>query len=173
MGKVEVGEGGGFTWGVVEGWGEKAYDCNWITIKIKKKWMDVVNESLNTSGKITHKLHCFIYWKKFHALNYKLTRWMFIIFFSKYITKCLLFLALTKHLESSPNRACRLTPLCRGPRARCTWSLPPSQTCGPTAPTHFLRSNITSFLGSGTHLFIHSTSIYWPTSFQLLRPWVS
>ena len=28
MGKVEVGEGGGFTWGVVEGWGEKAYDCN-------------------------------------------------------------------------------------------------------------------------------------------------
>ena len=23
--------------GGVEGWGEKAYNCNWITIKIKKK----------------------------------------------------------------------------------------------------------------------------------------
>ena len=27
----------GFSWGGVEGWGEKAYNCNWITIKIKKK----------------------------------------------------------------------------------------------------------------------------------------
>ena len=27
-GKVEVGEGGGYTWGGVEGWGEKAYNCN-------------------------------------------------------------------------------------------------------------------------------------------------
>ena len=27
-GKVEVGEGGGFGWGGVEGWGEKAYNCN-------------------------------------------------------------------------------------------------------------------------------------------------
>ena len=27
-GMVEVGEGGGFTWGGVEGWGEKAYNCN-------------------------------------------------------------------------------------------------------------------------------------------------
>ena len=27
-GMVEVGEGGGFGWGVVEGWGEKAEDCN-------------------------------------------------------------------------------------------------------------------------------------------------
>ena len=25
---VEVGEGGGFSWGGVEGWGEKAYNCN-------------------------------------------------------------------------------------------------------------------------------------------------
>ena len=32
-GMVEVGEGGGFTWGGVEGWGEKAYNCNCITIK--------------------------------------------------------------------------------------------------------------------------------------------
>ena len=27
-GRVERGEGGGFTWGGVEGWGEKAYNCN-------------------------------------------------------------------------------------------------------------------------------------------------
>ena len=27
-GRVEVGEGGGFSWGGVEGWGEKAYKCN-------------------------------------------------------------------------------------------------------------------------------------------------
>ena len=26
--RVEVGEGGGFIWGGVEGWGEKAYNCN-------------------------------------------------------------------------------------------------------------------------------------------------
>ena len=32
-GRVERGEGGGFTWGGVEGWGEKAYNCNCITIK--------------------------------------------------------------------------------------------------------------------------------------------
>ena len=36
-GRVERGEGGGFTWGGVEGWGEKAYNCNCITIKKKKK----------------------------------------------------------------------------------------------------------------------------------------
>ena len=27
-GRVEVGEGGGFSCGGVEGWGEKAYNCN-------------------------------------------------------------------------------------------------------------------------------------------------
>ena len=27
-GRVEVGEGGGFSWGGVEGWGEKACNCN-------------------------------------------------------------------------------------------------------------------------------------------------
>ena len=27
-GRVEVGKGGGFSWGRVEGWGEKAYNCN-------------------------------------------------------------------------------------------------------------------------------------------------
>ena len=32
-GKGGGGEGGGFGWGGVEGWGEKAYNCNWITIK--------------------------------------------------------------------------------------------------------------------------------------------
>ena len=41
-GRVEAGEGGGFGWGGVERWGEKAYNCNWITIKIflkeKKGW---------------------------------------------------------------------------------------------------------------------------------------
>ena len=33
-GRVGVGEVGGFSWSGVEGWGEKAYNCNWITIKI-------------------------------------------------------------------------------------------------------------------------------------------
>ena len=32
-----MGEGGGFSWGGVEGWGEKAYKCNCITIKKKLK----------------------------------------------------------------------------------------------------------------------------------------
>ena len=27
-GRVEVGEGGGFGWGGMEGWGEKAHNCN-------------------------------------------------------------------------------------------------------------------------------------------------
>ena len=27
-GRVEVGEGGGFGWGWVEGWREKAHNCN-------------------------------------------------------------------------------------------------------------------------------------------------
>ena len=34
---MEVGEGGGFGWGGVEGWGEKADNCNWITINFLKK----------------------------------------------------------------------------------------------------------------------------------------
>ena len=33
-GRVEMGEGGGFGWGGVEGWGENADNCNGITIKI-------------------------------------------------------------------------------------------------------------------------------------------
>ena len=36
-GRVEVGEGGGFGRGGVEGWGENADNCNWITIKVKLK----------------------------------------------------------------------------------------------------------------------------------------
>ena len=36
-GRVEVGEGGCFIWGVVEGWGENADNCNGITIRILKK----------------------------------------------------------------------------------------------------------------------------------------
>ena len=35
-GRMEVGAGGGFGWGGVEGWGENAENCNRITIKIKK-----------------------------------------------------------------------------------------------------------------------------------------
>ena len=31
-GNVEVGEGGVLSWGRVEGWREKAYNCNCITI---------------------------------------------------------------------------------------------------------------------------------------------
>ena len=27
-GRLDVGEGCGFSWGGVEGWGEKAYNCN-------------------------------------------------------------------------------------------------------------------------------------------------
>ena len=63
-GRVEVGEGGGFTWGGVEGWGEKAYNCNWITIKIKKKkkwhtllltfhwWASVTRPHLGQGGRM-------------------------------------------------------------------------------------------------------------------------
>ena len=36
-GRVVVGEEGGFSWGGVEGWGEKAYKYNCITIKNLKK----------------------------------------------------------------------------------------------------------------------------------------
>ena len=32
-----MGEGGGFGWSRVEGWGENACNCNLITIKILKK----------------------------------------------------------------------------------------------------------------------------------------
>ena len=42
-GRVEMGEGGGFGWGGVEGWGENAYNCNSITIKIKKGNADNCN----------------------------------------------------------------------------------------------------------------------------------
>ena len=40
-------EGGGFSWGGVEGWGEKAYNCNRITIKINKNkrlWVTIVRK---------------------------------------------------------------------------------------------------------------------------------
>ena len=39
MDKIK-GEGGGFGWGGVEGWGENADNCNWATVKkclIKKR----------------------------------------------------------------------------------------------------------------------------------------
>ena len=35
---VEAGEGGGFDWGGVEGWGENADNCNWTAIKEKKEY---------------------------------------------------------------------------------------------------------------------------------------
>ena len=57
---MERGEGGGFTWGGVEGWGEKAYNCNCITIKkIKKNKKKIkkertqINKIRNERGKIT------------------------------------------------------------------------------------------------------------------------
>ena len=54
-GRVERGEGGGFTWGGVEGWGEKAYNCNCITIKkIKKK-------KIRSIFKEMHLIHSSIY----------------------------------------------------------------------------------------------------------------
>ena len=34
--RVKVEEGGGFSWGGVRDGEKKAYNCNWITIKIKK-----------------------------------------------------------------------------------------------------------------------------------------
>ena len=34
--EVEREEGSGFSWGGVEGWGEKAHDCNLITKKFLK-----------------------------------------------------------------------------------------------------------------------------------------
>ena len=37
---------GGFGWGGVEGWGEKAYNCNRITIKIFKKRNKAENNCL-------------------------------------------------------------------------------------------------------------------------------
>ena len=55
-GRVDVGEGGGFVWGEVEGWGEKAHNCNWITIKnfLKK-------ESLRLQGS-THLFSSNLLW---------------------------------------------------------------------------------------------------------------
>ena len=43
-GMVGMGEGGAFSWGDGEGRGEKAYNCNWITIKIgEKKSRSILN----------------------------------------------------------------------------------------------------------------------------------
>ena len=33
-------------WGGVEGWGGKAYNCNWVTIKIKKKEKENVKDCI-------------------------------------------------------------------------------------------------------------------------------
>ena len=45
-----MGEGGGFSWGGVEGWGEKAHNCNRITIKFLKNF----NCMLKSKIKIIH-----------------------------------------------------------------------------------------------------------------------
>ena len=56
-GRVEVGEGGGFSWGGVQGWGEKAYNCNWITIKIfKKNTWSLTAEDFKTPFSVQIKL---------------------------------------------------------------------------------------------------------------------
>ena len=57
----------GFSWGGVEGWGEKAYNCNWITIKIKNK----IKKRELTCGALTVTFVCrscdFSESKKHHA----------------------------------------------------------------------------------------------------------
>ena len=55
--KGEGEERGGFSWGGVEGWGEKAHNCKWLTIKItikknksdthKKRKVENVNKWIN------------------------------------------------------------------------------------------------------------------------------
>ena len=42
-GRMKVGEGGGFGWCGVEGWGENADNCNRITIKIFLKEKEITN----------------------------------------------------------------------------------------------------------------------------------
>ena len=54
-GRVEVEEGGEFSWGGVEDWGEKAYNCNSITIKIKKKLLSSINLQTTRAGKNVEK----------------------------------------------------------------------------------------------------------------------
>ena len=49
-----MGEGGGFGWGGMAGWGEKAYNCNWTTIKFffkfkKTLWPCIVYQLENRS----------------------------------------------------------------------------------------------------------------------------
>ena len=46
---MEAGEGGGFGWGGVEGWGENADNCNWVTIKtfFKKERNIILNLIIN------------------------------------------------------------------------------------------------------------------------------
>ena len=51
-GRVEVGEGGGFGWGGVEGLGENADNCNWITIKMFK-WKQSIDFEKQKKKKIS------------------------------------------------------------------------------------------------------------------------
>ena len=43
---MEAGEGGGFGWGGVTGWGENAENCNWKTINMFKNIKNKINTSL-------------------------------------------------------------------------------------------------------------------------------
>ena len=50
-----------FSWGGVEGWGEKAYNCNWITIKIKKKRICCIQPlGLHSWSQLRSFWHCCI-----------------------------------------------------------------------------------------------------------------
>ena len=51
-----MGEGGGLGWGGVEGWGEKAHNCNLITIKKRVSSLGTMN-MLSDSAKDKLTLH--------------------------------------------------------------------------------------------------------------------
>ena len=61
---------GGFGWGRVEGWGEKAHNCNWITIKNLKKRFYSVLWSSNIPLYISTTTYLIIYWWALKLLPY-------------------------------------------------------------------------------------------------------
>ena len=93
---VDVEEGGGIGWGGVEGWGEKAENCNWITIKKRKRnalffflwitykaevlWPEVII-FLNPFTADSKKKHQKLYYWLFGSSVYK--TWCFHQFFSR------------------------------------------------------------------------------------------
>ena len=75
---MEVGEGGGFNWGGVEGWGGKAHNCNWITIKNLKKRKKlpfiIISTSSCSNGSSVFTIPVNIHYRKLaqnHKENYK------------------------------------------------------------------------------------------------------